>query len=451
MDLEQPLRVNYFEGQYLRTQDFTDEQAYQLAMQRRHALAHHTWGIATGLALLTDDDGVLAVQPGVAVDGFGRDLVLADRVAIDPRLFDQRSSNVLDVWLLYGRTGSDPTPRGYGSCDDRDSVPFYRWREQPSVRVTVPDPAFPDRRQPAGLTEAELAFDATRQSPDDPERDWPVFLGQVRRNAPNATPPFTIDPSDRPYVGLVGDSVVAPSGLAWIALGHDPAVADDLAFAVHLDGPTAPQPSLAMDRSGNLDLAGRATIHGDAILDGSALAFLAPAAHLSTAHPWRIYRTDIDEGAIGRRIKSASGGDLPGKELRIEVAPDGSVVFGTWSPDKKVFRPCLTVGPDKVTVHGDLVVEGSIPPRVGAMRLDASAANATVSGLVGGATAAAMAADGDAQAVFGARIIPSPDMPHVLGVEALASDLPGQVNALVQHLKAHDPNLLEELKNAVNT
>ena len=176
------------------------------------------------------------------------------------------------------------------------SVPFYRWREQPIVRLTVPDPAFPDRRQPAGLTEAELAFDATRHPPDDPEVDWPVFLGQVRRNAPEAIPRFTIDPSDRPYVGLVGDEIRSPSGLAWIVLGHDPDAIEDLAFAVHLDGSSHSRPPMAMDRAGNLDLVGRTTVHGDVVIDGSELVFAAAAEQLSTGQPWRIYRTEIGGG-----------------------------------------------------------------------------------------------------------------------------------------------------------
>jgi hypothetical protein len=447
MDLDQPLRVNYFEGQYLRTQDFVDEQAYQLAMQRRHAISHHSWGIAAGLGLMADDDGGLSVQTGVAVDGFGRDLVLFDRVGIDPRLFDQKDSNVLDVWLVYGRAGAEPAPAGYAGCDEAGSIPFYRWREQPTVHLTVPDPAFPDRRQPAGLTDAELAFDATRQPPDDPEVDWPVFLGQVRRNAPDATPRFTIDPSDRPYIGLVGDEIRSPSGLAWIALGHDPDALGDLAFAVHVDGSSDMRPPMAMDRAGNLDLVGRTTVHGDVVIDGSALVFAAAVPQLTTAQPWRIYRTEIGEEAITRR---AASGDvaLPGKELRIEVEPGGSTVFGTWSADKKRFVPCLTVGPDKVTVHGDLVVEGSIPPRVGAVRLDAAAANATVSGLIGGATVAAMAADGAGEGVA-RRLFARPEGQQ-LDVQELTEALTGQVDALVQHVKASDRDLFDELKAAVN-
>jgi hypothetical protein len=55
MDIE-ITRVNYYDGQYLGPTDFTDEQAYHVAMRRRHHLAHHTWGLVRGLTLAVDPD-----------------------------------------------------------------------------------------------------------------------------------------------------------------------------------------------------------------------------------------------------------------------------------------------------------------------------------------------------------------------------------------------------------
>src|SRR5215207_6199504 len=69
-------RVRYTPRQFLGAQDFTDEQAYHLGMHRRHNIAHHTWGIVRGLELIVEDEDSLFVQPGFAVDGFGRELLL---------------------------------------------------------------------------------------------------------------------------------------------------------------------------------------------------------------------------------------------------------------------------------------------------------------------------------------------------------------------------------------
>src|SRR4029450_10724774 len=99
MSAEATARVQYFDRQYLRTQDFVAEQAYHLAMRRRHNIGHHTWGIVTGLELVSDASG-LYVRPGFAIDGYGRELILPDRVAIDGQVFLDKGA-VLDVALVY--------------------------------------------------------------------------------------------------------------------------------------------------------------------------------------------------------------------------------------------------------------------------------------------------------------------------------------------------------------
>src|SRR4051794_36475062 len=100
-------RVQYYERQFLRTQDFNDEQAYHLAMHRRHNIGPHTWGIVYGLALVIDTENGLAVQPGVAIDGYGRELILAEKSSLKVKDFENKDSDVLDVWLIYNRASTD--------------------------------------------------------------------------------------------------------------------------------------------------------------------------------------------------------------------------------------------------------------------------------------------------------------------------------------------------------
>src|SRR6266700_543124 len=108
-------RVQYFPKQFLRAQDFADEQAYHVAMRRRHNIAHHTWGIVRGLTIVIDPDGTLFVQPGFAIDGYGRELILSSRRQIGTTEFNDKG-NVLDVSLVYSRQTSDPAAPGYAVC-----------------------------------------------------------------------------------------------------------------------------------------------------------------------------------------------------------------------------------------------------------------------------------------------------------------------------------------------
>src|SRR5713101_5995591 len=103
-------RVRYFDRQFLRVEDFADEQAYHVAMRRRHNIAHHSWGIVSGLTLLAQENS-LYVQPGFAIDGYGREIILSQRQPLPVAEFDRQRSSVLDVWILYGRQETNPSPK----------------------------------------------------------------------------------------------------------------------------------------------------------------------------------------------------------------------------------------------------------------------------------------------------------------------------------------------------
>ena len=79
-------RVRYRENQRVRAVDLRDDQAYHVAMRRRHLSSAHDWGIVSGLALVSpasiSDD--FRVQPGVAVDIYGRTLALSQPLSILP-------------------------------------------------------------------------------------------------------------------------------------------------------------------------------------------------------------------------------------------------------------------------------------------------------------------------------------------------------------------------------
>ncbi|MBV9920623.1 MAG: hypothetical protein JOY78_07210, partial [Pseudonocardia sp.] len=315
MSENQITRVNYFERQFLRTQDFVDEQSYHVAMRRRHNIGHHTWGIVSGLELVLEE-GNFFVQPGMAIDGYGREVILPTRQPLSTSAFLDKGSNELDVWLVYERKGSDAPPAGYAGCGNGDGggALFYRWQETAHVRLEKPDPDFPDRRAPESIAAADLSFPPSRTAPE--EADWPVFLGQIVKDPTNQQQPYAVDLADRPYVGLVGESVVAPSGRTLVQIGAEQEEYNDR-FAVYVaealdPDDESPAPQLSVDREGNLHVERDATLYGNLLVAGGRIEFEAGAAR-AQAQPWSLCH--VEDPVSGTH------------ELRVEMAraPTGGV------------------------------------------------------------------------------------------------------------------------------
>ena len=337
-------RDNFYDRQFLRPEDFNDEQAYHIAMRRDHNIAAHSWGIIEGLAIKVTD-GTPYVLPGAAIDGYGRELILTDLTPAPVQRFAQTGQDLLDVWLYYERVASESAPAGYTGCGTTGSL-FYRWVEQPVVRLLSPgdnDP--PDRRAPPEVPDADIGFPPSRLPPDDPARPWPVFLGQLRQDRSGPQPTYVPDLAGRPYAGLVGEQVAAPSGRARVQIGAEQD-GDPRRFAVWVPADDPGGPRLQIDDSGEVGVRGNLTADGDVTIDGDIELGVGPAR--AGPSPWSISRVQTDGG----------------EELRIELPAAGTAaqaVVGHWDADANEFQPCLTVGADcTVTLTGDLVVEGSV-------------------------------------------------------------------------------------------
>lgn len=104
-------RLNYYEGEFLGAVDFQAEQEYHRDMRRRHNLGQHTWGIVTGLDLAQAPNGGMDgstaevdvyLQPGMAVDGFGREIVVLSQAQLTPEMFAafyNPSANANPIWM----------------------------------------------------------------------------------------------------------------------------------------------------------------------------------------------------------------------------------------------------------------------------------------------------------------------------------------------------------------
>jgi hypothetical protein len=345
-------RVHYRERQILQAADLSDEQNYLTATRRRHNIGGHGWGIVHGLDLKVDENGA-RVEPGMAVDGFGRELIVPALVPLDGSAFDKLQTNAIDVWLLYGRTAETPPQHGRWDCGPGKES---RWSEGAWLRLE-PAPSAPvDPRQPPGVSDTDLDFGPQDLPPDDPTREWPVYLGRLERDSSAAVAVV------RPYAALVGSLVQDPAGSAHVQVGALRA-GDRRRFAISV-----------ADSSGTLkerlviDAAGDTTIESDAaLLDGTitivapsnlkgplpgGVTFLPRSEPPKQASPWKVYRTLVP----GNKPRT--------DELRVEIAKPADPTdpqrfrLTVGHTDGGTFTPCLQVEADcTVRVKGNLKVE----------------------------------------------------------------------------------------------
>lgn len=95
MSVERP---TFFEGQVLSAADLERAVGYGRDARGRHLRYQHSWGIVTGLELTGEErttaDGsdtyvAVTLSPGLAVDGHGREVVVADESELSEALFIQ--------------------------------------------------------------------------------------------------------------------------------------------------------------------------------------------------------------------------------------------------------------------------------------------------------------------------------------------------------------------------
>ncbi|MBI3785367.1 MAG: hypothetical protein HY270_18400 [Deltaproteobacteria bacterium] len=335
MDNSSVARVRYFDHQFLRTQDFVDEQAYHVAMRRRHNIAQHSWGIVVGLDLLVEEEGqALFVAPGMAIDGFGRELIFPQKTGLTG--FQAKVGDVVDVWLLYAELPTGAAQPAYAGCGQKSASD--RLQEYALVRLqAVEADALPETEK--------RESDPTLVPTDDIQDEWKVYLGRAQYDANSKR--ITVSGDWRRYAGLVGQNVQDPASDTRIELGPSK---DDAArsFALLANGAAC----LEVKSDGSTTIAGTTAVQGDVILDGGALA-LKPgpppvAGSTDEVDPWTISHFDSNGTA----------------ELRIAIGDKSTdrVVVGMWSADDKAFTEILTISgsPPTVTVNGNLTVNGLI-------------------------------------------------------------------------------------------
>lgn len=232
-------RLRYYEHQYLGAVDFQDEQDYQRDMRRRHNVGLHAWGIVVGLELEERDpvSGAsgpieMYIRPGMAIDGFGRELVLLEPFQIppDPRLFQGLSGvGYVPVWITYMQDSVRRPASGWEQCLSDDQ--FGRIQEHFRVLVGLQTPLHTSivvagQTVATSTTTSGSTLTGITIPPDeavpyqelptddaDPVPRWLIRLGSVNWDA-SARAFVQADPAslaeERQYVSLIGERALVP-------------------------------------------------------------------------------------------------------------------------------------------------------------------------------------------------------------------------------------------------
>jgi hypothetical protein len=378
-------RLYYYEKQFLGAHDFQDEQGYHIGMRHRHLMAHHRWGIAGGLEIVQDaTSNVWYVAPGLAVDGFGREIVVFDPEplntnAVADQLAGLDKPALLKIWIAYHVEKAKRPPQNYQVCDNPDQ--FMRVRETFRL-VYQQSPPF-DLEQTDDPSKQDQDHwqtwpHAYQNLPDDPQGRWPIYLGTLVWNVDPSDPSqnliTSVDPSDpkdnqrRRYIGLIGEEIEAPNtDLLIRARGKEtPLPAGTKGARVKVEGTLEVLRQLTADA--NLNVFGKAGIGiADAEPDTSLQVGGGNDASLKE-HTGYVVIGDLnkqnlvldDHAIMARKDKGAAALQLQaqGGDLTVhQTTPDASVIItdagdvglGTATPESKL----------EIAVGGDLAFRAS--------------------------------------------------------------------------------------------
>jgi hypothetical protein len=158
--LHAPRRNRYYAGKLLDADSLQVEQCYGIEKRwllNRLALGP---GVLCGLTVRPGADGTVCIDPGVAIDHLGREIVVPAAVPIDPaqpldlngfpsgdRLVGGQST----IYLCYTECGAEPSRLDVGNCDGTVSAAMSKSVERYRLVVQSGVPA----AKPPSLTQAQ--------------------------------------------------------------------------------------------------------------------------------------------------------------------------------------------------------------------------------------------------------------------------------------------------------
>jgi hypothetical protein len=208
-------RLNYYEGEFLGATDFQAEQEYHRDMRRRHNVGQHTWGIVSGLDLVLIPNGLTAangpavdiyVQPGMAIDGFGREIVVLNKMQLTQDLFapyanvNIPSSQTMYLWISYAQLMLQPPtdactqinqPNAFGRVQEAFALSATKDATGPTNDLIVvdgkslPAPVAPGSPSPPPPLPGDIVVPNDDSIPyqefstDESSVNWYIPIGQV--------------------------------------------------------------------------------------------------------------------------------------------------------------------------------------------------------------------------------------------------------------------------------
>lgn len=209
------LRPAFAEGQILAATDLGATVDFPRGRAARHDRYLHEWGIAEGLTLTkedrTDPDNrpyvAITVQPGVAIDGTGREIVVPDPVVLQESLFDEVNGAdpaSLDPYPVF-LAGLDEDQTPVSLAADRCGSTSATTRVAETYQISF-GKLGDQRRVPDPVEVGEGPG-------DNPER-WPILIGYVIWDGTHIVDLADTDAEGiaPPRAGVRATVVAAPSG-----------------------------------------------------------------------------------------------------------------------------------------------------------------------------------------------------------------------------------------------
>lgn len=310
-------RPVYREGQFLTAADFVAEQAYYRRGLGRHQVGGHTWGLVIGLELVEVPDpggsGFVDVflTPGMAVDGYGRQIVSFERVPVDVNLFNAfLDTSHRSVWIQYAERAAAPTPDGWTGCDEAHptrAVETFRLLADPVTTVTAVSVAGEDAvvEPAAGATiPADTSVPFQELPGEPPIARWLVRLGSLLWDgaARRFLPAGSRLAEGRRFAGVVAADVLAPAAGLRLARRTAPSDLDAADFA---------------RIEGRLRVRGRINAERELWMEGDPIRFTFDAGGAGTDPPLSLVRDHGPSG--GRHRLRLTLGDAPGTDVSFSV------------------------------------------------------------------------------------------------------------------------------------
>jgi len=136
-------RLRWFTGRFITARDLTDEQEYHLGRHRLHNRLLHGWGTVCGLGVHPNQRPDCAhewvwVDPGIAIDCLGREIILRHREAVHWEIDPSRSTSEDALAILcirYGECYAEPLPAIVSDCSHGGATEPGRVVERAELEV----------------------------------------------------------------------------------------------------------------------------------------------------------------------------------------------------------------------------------------------------------------------------------------------------------------------------